>query len=93
MLALMMATVPRRALAASGTMLSFDQTRISQVGKQARNSSACLGYAYAYADTMTTGTVHSWKEYDSNGGRKGEAGFYGKGMTSSYTYQLSLIHI
>lgn len=75
-----------QALAASSVSLNYNQSLVNQVGKQARSSVACLGYDYAYAQTMTSGVVHHWYEYDQHGGRQGENGFYGKGMSGSFTY-------
>ena len=77
--------LPSRVLAASAMTLSYNQNQIDSVGKQSTNSVACLGFAYAYAQTITSGTVHSWSEYDSNGGTD-QAHFYGSNMQSSFTY-------
>ena len=52
-------------------MLKFDQALINQVGLQ-HTGGSCLGYAAAYAKTITTGTVHTWAEFDYNGGAYGE---------------------
>ena len=39
---------------------------INQVGLQ-HTGGLCLGYAAAYAKTITTGAVHTWAEFDYNG--------------------------
>ena len=73
---------PVTALAASSSnTLNFNQANINAVGKQSKNSCACLGFAYAYGQTMTTGKVHYWSEYDSNGG-KNQANFWGKNVAA-----------
>ena len=73
----------RIALQSNGRMLKFDQALINQVGLQ-HTGGSCLGYAAAYAKTITTGTVHTWAEFDYNGGAYGESGFYGKNMTDEF---------
>ena len=40
--------------------------------------------AAAYAKTITTGAVHTWAEFDYNGGAYGESGFYGKNMEDEF---------
>ena len=71
------------ALQSNGRMLKFDQALINQVGLQ-HTGGSCLGYAAAYAKTITTGTVHTWAEFDYNGGAYGESGFYGKNTTDEF---------
>lgn len=61
-------------------MLKFDQALIDQVGLQ-HASGACLGYAAAYASTITSGEVRSWVDYDNN---KGQGSFFGKNMTDEF---------
>lgn len=73
----------RITLQSNGRMLKFDQALINQVGLQ-HTGGSCLGYAAAYAKTITTGTVHTWAEFDYNGGAYGESGFYGKNMTDEF---------
>ena len=68
------------SLQSRSCMLKFDQALIDQVGLQ-HASGACLGYAAAYASTITSGEVHSWVEYDMNGG---SGSFYGKNMTGEF---------
>lgn len=64
--------------------LAYSAAAIEEVGKQDRGrSQACYGYAFAYADTITSGVVHTWKEYDLVG--ETEAEFSGKGMFSTYS--------
>lgn len=70
-------------LQSDGLMLAFDQSLIDEVGLQ-QQSRSCLGYAAAYAATITSGEVHRWWEYDYNGGANGESGFYGKNMTDEF---------
>ncbi|MBO4352434.1 MAG: hypothetical protein J5818_02945, partial [Eggerthellaceae bacterium] len=49
----------------ASAQLAYSPAAIEEVGKQNRNNSrACYGYAFAYADTITSGVVHTWKEYD-----------------------------
>ena len=73
----------RITLQSNGRMLKFDQALINQVGLQ-HTGGSCLGYAAAYAKTITTGTVHTWAEFDYTGGAYGESGFYGKNMTDEF---------
>ena len=73
----------RITLQSNGRMLKFDQALINQVGLQ-HTGGSCLGYAAAYAKTITTGTVHTWAEFDYNGGAYGESGFCGKNMTDEF---------
>ncbi|MBQ3302301.1 MAG: cell wall-binding repeat-containing protein [Eggerthellaceae bacterium] len=63
--------------------LAFSLSDIKTVGSQSDNSQACYGYAFAYADTITSGEVHTWKEYDLNEGES-EANFSGKGMWATF---------
>ena len=67
-------------LQSKGCMLKFDQALIDQVGLQ-HASGACLGYAAAYASTITSGEVRSWVDYDNN---KGQGSFFGKNMTDEF---------
>lgn len=67
----------------SSAIIAFDQALIDQVGVQ-KQSRSCLGYAAAYAETITSGRVHTWAEYDYNGGAMGEGGFYGRNMTAEF---------
>lgn len=39
---------------------------------------------FANSRCRTTGTVHTWAEFDYNGGAYGESGFYGKNMTDEF---------
>ncbi len=70
------------SLQSRSCMLRFDQALIDQVGLQ-HASGACLGYAAAYASTITSGEVHSWVEYDMNGG---SGSFYGRNMTDEFEH-------
>lgn len=46
--------------------IEISQRNINKVGKQTRGGQ-CLCYSYAYAQTITTGSVHSWSEYSAGG--------------------------
>ncbi len=46
--------------------IEISQRDINKVGKQTRRGQ-CLCYSYAYAQTITTGKVHSWSEYSAGG--------------------------
>ncbi len=72
-------------LASASAMLAFNQYQIDQIGKQCDAwSGACLGYAAAYSQTITSGDFHGWWEFDGNGGAYGESGFYGRNMTAEF---------
>ena len=64
--------------------LLFEAAKVVQVGKPdiANGSVAHFGFAFGYADTVASGTVHTWKEYDTVG--KTEADFFGKSMGATY---------
>ena len=66
-------------------LLAFNQPMIDAIGKQCDAwSGACLGYAAAYSQTITTGEMHYWWEFDGNYGNYGESGFYGRNMTAEF---------
>ena len=71
------------SLQSSRCMIAYDQALIDEVGLQ-QQSRSCLGYAAAYAQTITSGSIHRWWEYDYNGGANGEGGFYGRNMTDDF---------
>ncbi len=69
----------------ASAMLAFNQPMIDAIGKQCDAwSGACLGYAAAYSQTITTGEMHYWWEFDGNNGYYGESGFYGRNMTAEF---------
>ncbi len=69
----------------ASALLAFNQPEIDEIGKQVDAwSGACLGYAAAYAQTITTGVMHYWWEFDGNYGAYGESGFYGRNMTAEF---------
>ena len=67
-----------------GARLVYTADNVVKVGKPdlANGSVAGFGFAFAYADTVLTNTVHTWKEYDTVG--KTEADFFGKSMGATY---------
>ncbi len=71
-------------LASEGRKLVYDQSLIDSLGVQnGAWSSACLGYAAAYCQIITTGQYHSWSEFDFYGGWD-ENNFYGRNMTGEF---------
>lgn len=54
--------------AASSKTLAVNWSNIAAVGNQPQGSDACACYSLAYCRTMLDGRVHSWSEYDVNGG-------------------------
>ncbi len=69
----------------ASAMLAYNLPQITKVGKQADAwSGACLGFAAAYSQTITSGQLHYWWEFDGNGGAYGESGFYGRNMTAEF---------
>lgn len=74
------------ALASSSALLVFDQRQITEVGKQARDSVACMCFTFAYAQTITSGTTRSWVEYNANGNAD-ETSAYAKGMWGEFEYR------
>lgn len=54
--------------AASSKVLAVNWNNIASVGNQPQGSDACACYSLAYCRTMLDGRVHSWSEYDVNGG-------------------------
>lgn len=71
-------------LASSGRTLAYDQSLIDRLGIQnGAWSGACLGYAAAYCQIITTGQYHTWGEFDFNGGYD-ENNFYGRNMTEEF---------
>lgn len=71
-------------LASDSCKLAYDENLIKQLGIQNGPwSGACLGYAAAYCQMITTGQYHSWAEFDGNGGYD-ESNFYGRNMTGEF---------
>ena len=48
--------------------LNINWDNIAAVGKQEAHSVSCWCFANAYCRTIIDGRVHSWSEYDANGG-------------------------
>lgn len=73
------------ANAASSCTLYINWDDIKGVGHQTPYTSACACFAVAYCRTILDGEIHSWSEYDLNGGAKGQSGAVAQWSKGKYT--------